>query len=58
MSTKIDVTDFKGDTIRVLYTTRYSNKAFTDGRTSVKTYIALPCGDTYAAWMPVFTIWF
>lgn len=56
--TKIDVVDFRGEVIRVLYTDNYSRGKFRDCQFAVKTWVSMPCGDIHAAWMPVFTEWF
>ena len=56
--TKVDVLDNKGDHIRVMYTHKYSRGKFRGGSMAVKTWVAMPCGDIYAAWMPIFTEWF
>ena len=53
-----DVLDNRGEICGVMFTANIRNNQFTDGTPAIKTYIRLPCGDTYAAWLPIFTDWF
>jgi hypothetical protein len=50
--------DDRGEICKIMFTAAIRDNQFTDGQPAVKTYITLPCGDTYAFWAPIFTEWF
>ena len=51
------VLDDFGGICTVMFTAAIRDNKFAPPQPAIKTYITLPDGDTYSAWIPIFTDW-